>query len=152
MTTLRRLLIVTLILVAAVFVSVPLVTSARWSGRFTLRIDLNLPSGFQRASLTYLECWDGDTAHWICERRAGIDKRFKPASRSTADADYVRISSGGTSNALRIFDTYHHPKFLIIQYRSAGDVEAIAPRCIVVPIPPGKGDRSIFLDLTQAGR
>lgn len=147
----RRLLIAMLVLVAAVLISIPLVTSARWSGQFTLRIDLKLPGGFQRTSLAYLECWNEDIASWICEHDTGIDEGFKPALRSTADSDYVRISSGGASSALRVFDTYHHPDFLIVQYRVADEDEVIAPRCIYVPIPHGRGDRSISLDLTQTG-
>ncbi|TWT56294.1 hypothetical protein CA85_42950 [Allorhodopirellula solitaria] len=144
----RRLAITICIL--AFLTSTYFLTSARWSGYFTAHIDLDVPPEAERDSFVYYECWNDNVAQWLCNNDHVGVHGFEPAFRSTSDSDFVSVSSGGTSNAFGIFDTYHAPTSLVLQYRQKTTDETRQFHRIPIPIPPGRGDRAITVDLTRA--
>ncbi|TWU15708.1 hypothetical protein [Allorhodopirellula heiligendammensis] len=146
----RRLSIASMICILAFLGTTYLSTSARWSGHFTLRIKLDVPSDIDRDSFLYHECWNDGIAQWLCEYASESDEGFEPAFRSTRDSDYVSISSGGTTSAFGVCDTYHHPGFLVLQFRRTTGDDGSRRLRVVIPIPRGRGDRETTLDLTQA--
>lgn len=146
----RRLAIASTICIFAYLASPYFLTSARWSGQFTLRVELDVPPDVDRDSFAYYECWNDNLAHWLCESEAGGHDEFKPAFRSMTDADFVSVSSRGTSNAFGIFDTYHHPSSLVLQHRRTTADGTSRWHRVRIPIPPGRGDRETSLDFSQA--
>ena len=145
----RRLAIVSAICILAFLASTFVFTSVRWSGHFTLRIELVVSPDVDRDSFAYCECWNDDFAQWLCESETGGDEGFEPALRSMTDVDFVSVSSGGASNAFGIFDTYHHPTCLVLQYDRATANGSSKTHRVRIPIPPGRGDRETSLDLAQ---
>ncbi|CAD73262.1 MAG TPA: hypothetical protein DDX19_09370 [Rhodopirellula baltica] len=138
--------------VATFVVSALLLTSARWSGRFMLRIDVELPPGIERESLLYMTCWDQQTADWLCTPDNEVTEGFDPPYQRTPDHDVVLVPTGGSSNFLRIFDTYHQPDSVVLQYERETESGERDPLRIHFPIPKGPGDRLVSIDLTQAER
>ena len=147
----RRLAFAVVACLLALFASAFVLTSARWSGHFTLRIILKLPDDVDRDSIGYVECWNENEARWLCEDNSELNHGFTPAYRSDPDADLVSVSSGGSSDVLGFSDSYHQPAYLVLQYRYATDDGSGSPHRVCVPIPTGRGDRTTSLDLTHGG-
>ncbi|PHQ32747.1 hypothetical protein CEE69_24405 [Rhodopirellula bahusiensis] len=140
------------ICIATFVVSAILLTSARWSGRFMLQIDIELPPDVERESLVYMECWDEQIADWLCTPGNQVKEGFEPPSQRTTNRDIVVVSTGGKSSALRIFDTYHQPETLVLQYDRVATLGQRETLRTLVPIPKGRGDRSVSIDLKQEAK
>lgn len=148
----RRLVLAAAAACLCVFLaSVIVLTSARWSGRFTLRVILTLPENVDRKSLGYVECWSEDQARWLCQPGSETDPGFTAADRSDTDADLISVSSGGSSDLLGLNDSYHHPAYIVVQYVRVSKDGSKSPHRVCVPIPNGRGDRTVSVDLTQDG-
>ncbi|MAP09882.1 MAG: hypothetical protein CMM00_14175 [Rhodopirellula sp.] len=138
--------------VAILLISALFLTSARWSGRFMLRINVKLPPAIERDSLMYMPCRDKQTAEWLCRPGNQVTEGFELPYQRTADYDVVSVSIGGKSSVLRIFDTYHQPDSVVLQYDQETK-SGLKDSCrIHFPVPMGRGDRSVSIDLTQADK
>jgi len=144
----HRLTFVTLVCLLFLLTFTFATTSARWCGQFVLCISLNIPPDADRDSFRYVECWTEAKALWLCREDTEVDAGFTSPFRSDGNADYVMVSCGGTSNAFGFFDSHHHPAFLVVQYRSDTAGASSSWNRVAVPIPAGRGDRSLTLDLT----
>jgi hypothetical protein len=56
------------------------------------------------------------------------------------------VTCGGDSGAYGIYDKYHQPRFLFVQYRMLGAKEDDYG-CKLLEIPLGRGPRNIVLTL-----
>jgi len=140
----RNILIVAFLLIG--LVGVPLLFVAKWIGNFTLKVDLEVLSDIDTSSITYVECWNGDEARWFCNDRSEFVGGFEPPDRKTPNAHFVTITCSGNSGGYGLYDTYHQPEFIVVQYRTMDAADDVYGRKSLV-IPRGRGPRSTTLTL-----
>ncbi len=126
--------------------SLPLVSVDKWSGHFPLTVNLDITSGIDASSITYVECWDVDEAQWLCNDRSEFVAGFEPPDTKKPNTHSVNVTCSGDSGLYGFYDTYHQPEFLVVQYRmmNAGDDDYSRTS---LAIPPGRGARSTTLTL-----
>ncbi len=139
-----RTLCIVAVLSLVALAGAPLV--AKWIGYFVLTVDLDLSSDIDTSSITYVECWDDDEAYWLVNDRSGYVAGFERPDTAAPNRHVVTIKCMGDSGAYGIYDTYHQPKFLVVQYRGADAEDADYARKLLA-IPPGRGPRSTTLTL-----
>lgn len=141
----RTLYIAAVLLVIAIAVA-PLLSVAKWIGHFTLTVELDVAADIDKSSITYVECWNDDEAHWLANDRSGYVAGFERPDTTTPNAHTVTIACSGDSGGYRLFDTYHQPEFLVVQYRNVDTEDSDYARKLLA-IPPGRGPRSTTLTL-----
>lgn len=126
--------------------SVPLLSVAKWIGQFTLTVNLDGAPGIDASSITYVECWDADKAQWLCNNRSEFVAGFEPPDTKKPNTHFVAITCTGDSGGYGLYDTYHQPEFLVVQYRMMDAADDDYARKTVA-IPAGRGPRSTTLTL-----
>lgn len=140
----RTVYIVVGLLVLAISAA-PLLVVAKWIGRFPLTVELNIAPDIDASSITYVECWNEDEAKWLVQDRSGEVVGFQPPNTAAPETHTVWITCSGASGGFRLYDTYHHPEFVVVQYRNVNAEVDYARKWFA--IPPGRGPRSITLTL-----
>ncbi|TWU35195.1 hypothetical protein Q31b_52910 [Novipirellula aureliae] len=141
----RNICIAAALLVIAI-AGAPFLSVAKWIGHFTLTVDLNIASEIDMSTITYVECRNGEEADWLSNDRSGYLAGFKPPTTSTPDKHSVIITCSGDSGGYGLYDTYHQPNFLVVQYRYVDSEEDEFARKTLA-IPAGRGPRSTTLTL-----
>lgn len=141
-----RTLSIAAVLLLTVLAGLPLLFVAKWIGYFTLTVNLDVASNIDTSSITYVECWKDDEAHWLANDRSGYVAGFEQPDASTPTAHTINITCSGDSGGFGLYETYHQPKFLVVQYRNV-DAEDSHYSRKVLAIPPGRGPRSTTLTL-----
>ena len=133
-------------LVLVVIAGVPLLTSAKWIGHFTLTIDLDVAAEIDAASISYFESWNRGVAQEICNNLSDGIAEFEPPAERTANTHTVVVTCSGDSGAFGLIDTYYQPELLVVQYRfKDAPAESFARK--LLPIPAGRGARRTTLTL-----
>lgn len=117
---------------------------ALWTGQFELTVNLDAASNIDEDSIVYLECWDERVANYLCD--SGADETvggFEPPHEAIHGVHLVYLSCSGRSG--RFVDTYNHPEFVVIQYRTLDEDRQWTRKTIRVP--GGRGPRSVLLTL-----
>jgi hypothetical protein len=141
-----RFLCIALVLLVIAISGVPLLSVAKWTGYFTLTVDLNVASDIDGSSITYVEGWNDDVAHWLANDRSRYVAGFELPDRTTPNSHAVTITCSGNSGGYGLLDTYHQPAFFVVQYRNLDAEEADYAHKLFV-IPQGPGPRSTNLTL-----
>ena len=137
--------------IAAVFFVIaiagaPLLSVAKWIGHFPLTAELDVAANIDRSTIAYVECWNDETARWLVQDRSEYVAGFERPDSTTPNTHVVTITCSGDSGGYGLFDTYHQPKFLVVQYRNVGAKDTDNVRKLIA-IPPGRGPRSTMLTL-----
>lgn len=142
----RRTACIVAMLPVIVIAGAPFLFVAKWIGHFTLTVNLEAAPEIDRSSITYVECWNGDEARWLSKDRSGYVAGFEPPDTTAPNTHSVTITCSGDSGVFELYDTYHQPEFLVVQYRSVdGEDDEYARKFLA--IPPGRGPRSTTLKL-----
>jgi len=127
-------------------VIIPFLYVAKWIGYFTLNVELNLASDIDGSSITYAECWNADQAQSRYSDHSEYIAGFERPNNSTPNVHSVAITCMGEDRIFEFFDTYHHPLFLVVQYRTKDAAPDDYGRKLLA-IPPGRGPRNTALTL-----
>jgi hypothetical protein len=136
--------IIGVILAIVVALIVP-VQEAVWDGHFPLTLDLRLHQSVNDESLMLSIFWSEADARESLVRRSHHDHVFHPVE--TLDGSHAEISVPAFGRLSTWgAGTYHHPRFLVIEYRvDEGDNPTVARK--LFSIPEGRGARSITVEL-----
>ena len=126
--------------------AVPLLFVSKWIGHFTLTVNLDLSSDIDASSITYVECRNSDEAQWLCNDHSGYVAGFREPDAKTANAHSVAITCMGDHGGYGLYETYHQPAFLVVQYRTL-DAATNAYARKSLAIPTGRGPRHTTLTL-----
>lgn len=141
-----RTLCIAAVLLMIVIAGAPLLSVAKWIGYFTLTVELDVAADIDASSITYVECWNDDEAHWLTNDRSGYVAGFERPDTTTPNSHTVTITCSGDSGGYGLFDTYHQPEFVVVQYRNLDTEDSDYVRKLLA-IPPGRGPRSTTLTL-----
>ncbi len=141
-----RTLYIAAALLMIVIAGAPLLSVAKWIGYFILTVELDVAADIDTSSITYVECSNDDVAHWLANDRSGHVVGFEPPDTTTPNSHTVTIKCSGDSGGYGLFDTYHQPEFLVVQYRNLDTEDSDYVRKLLA-IPPGRGPRSTTLTL-----
>lgn len=146
LTLMPRTIYIAAVLLVVSAAGAPLLSVAKWIGHFSLTVNLDVATEIDAASITYVECWNAEEANWLVNDRSGYNAGFEPPNKATLDAHFVSITCSGDSGGYGLYDTYHQPECLVVQYRDTGTGGYEYARKLL-PIPYGRGPRSTILTL-----
>jgi hypothetical protein len=130
--------------VAVAVVFPPGVTT--WIGRFPLTIELQEHEPIHRDSLAFATCWYGVTAEDALAGQGPIEWDYRAANILEDDRFVIQVTASGREGVWGTIDEYHHPPWLLVEYRlAAAPDEPLRRKCVA--IPKGRGPRSLAIGL-----
>ena len=144
----RRSAMIAMLLLVLGVVVLPELAVRRGTGRFILTLNLPAGSNIDPASIRYVECWTWRIAEMFA-RGDGFPADEWPELASV-DGNQVNmtISSSFQRGFFGLIDTFRHPAAIVLQYDTAGNGQRRSHREII-SIPTGRGDRTVFVDITH---
>ena len=115
-------------------------------GRFRLTVEINNIASIDDGSIRFATYWSGqDADRSLDASHSNGSDFFRPAlSRNGAlQFDVPWTGRGGRWGGLA---SYKHPQYLVVEYRQS-DAENASLSRKTFPIPPGRGDRSMQIEL-----
>jgi len=141
----RNFVILTVSFAALIYLVTGVFGGAHWVGQFELTVSLDAASNIDEESIVYVECWDEHIANYLCDWGADeTSEGFEPPHEATQGTHRVYLPCSGRSG--RFSDTYNHPGFVVVQYRTHDDDGQWTARK-VIRVPTGRGPRSVSVVL-----
>lgn len=145
----RRSAMIAMLLLVLGVVVLPELAVGRGSGRFILTLNFPAGSNIAPESIRYVECWTWGIAEMFARGDGFAADEWSGATSVDGNRANIPISFSFERGFFGLIDTFRHPAAIVLQYDTAGNGQRRSHREIV-RVPAGRGDRTVFVDVTHS--
>ncbi len=114
-----------------------------FDGRFELSIKVHATNDIDRTLLLFAHCWTKSEAEHARKTGTGGEVQFGPGTVEPSGTYVISVPHSGRMNYFGTIMSYHHPRYLVVQYGSP-DAANDSVRAIFL-VPVGRGDRQMIV-------